>query len=208
MAREITAILARDARDQGPLYRFVFSWHGWVYVCQWANVSIHHWSQNSNEGLSSLHMVTEDILKQVHDLFEQYLGQNGHRKTPERFAILREVYQFDGHFDIEALYAHMKRHKYRVSRATLYNTIELLLDCNLVRKHQFGDKVAQYERSHRIKQHDHIILADTGEVIEFCDPRVQQIKATVESLFGIEVLHHSLNLYARRQGTKSNGNSD
>ena len=93
----------------------------------------------------------------------------------------------------------MKDHKYRVSRATLYNTIELLMDCNLVRKHQFGDKVAQYERSYRIKQHDHIILADTGEVIEFCDPRVQQIKATVEELFGIEVLHHSLNLYARKR---------
>ena len=147
-------------------------------------------------------MVTEDTLAQVHELFERYLEQNAHRKTPERFAILREVYQFDGHFDIDTLYAHMKAHKYRVSRATLYNTIELLMDCNLVRKHQFVDKVAQYERSHRIKQHDHIILADTGEVIEFCDPRVQQIKATMEELFGIEVLHHSLNLYARRKPTQ------
>lgn len=150
-------------------------------------------------------MAKEDILNQVHELFERYLEQNGHRKTPERFAILREVYQFDGHFDIEALYAHMKARNYRVSRATLYNTIELLIDCSLVRKHQFGDKVAQYERSHRIKQHDHIILADTGEVIEFCDPRVQQIKATVEELFGIEVLHHSLHLYARRGKQSAEG---
>ena len=55
---------------------------------------------------------------------------------------------------------------------------------------------------------DHIILADTGEVIEFCDPRVQQIKATVEALFGIEVLHHSLNIYARRQGSNAVGNSE
>ena len=88
---------------------------------------------------------------------------------------------------------------HRVSRATLYNTVDLLIDCNLVRKHQFGDKVAQYEKCYRIKQHDHVILADTGEVLEFCDPRIQQIKATLEELFDIEVLHHNLNIYARKR---------
>ena len=59
--------------------------------------------------------------------------------------------------------------KYRVSRATLYNTIELLLECHLVRKHQFGKNQAQYEKSFFDKQHDHIILTDTGEVKEFCE---------------------------------------
>ena len=50
-----------------------------------------------------------------------------------------------------------------------------------------------------MKQHDHVILADTGEVLEFCDPRIQQIKATLEELFDIEVMHHSLNIYARKR---------
>ena len=78
--------------------------------------------------------------------FEAYLEQNGHRKTPERFAILAEVYAYDGHFDIDALFAHMSAQGHSISRATLYNTVDLLIDCNLVRKHQFGDKVAQYEK--------------------------------------------------------------
>ena len=141
----------------------------------------------------------EPVNEQVRDLFEAYLEQNGHRKTPERFAILSEIYAYEGHFDIEALFAHMSANEYRVSRATLYNTVDLLIDCNLVRKHQFGDKVAQYEKCYRVKQHDHVILADTGEVLEFCDPRIQQIKATLEELFDIEVLHHNLNIYARKR---------
>jgi len=88
----------------------------------------------------------------------------------------------------------MKNKKYRVSRATLYNTIELLLSANLVTKHQFGNNMAQYERSYGSKQHDHIILS-SGEVIEFCDPRIQNIKATLEEMFNVKIMHHSLNFY-------------
>ena len=94
----------------------------------------------------------------------------------------------------------MKNKKYRVSRATLYNTIELLIDCNLVRKHQFGQNTAHYERAFQNQQHDHIILTDSNEVLEFCDPRIQSIKSTLEEIFDIEILHHSLNFYGRRKG--------
>jgi len=138
-------------------------------------------------------------LAEVRAIFSSFLKHRNLRQTPERFAIFDAVYSADDHFDADELFLRLKKDGIAVSRATVYNTLDLLIECDLVVKHQFGKKQAKYERSFSFWQHDHLICTDCNEIFEFCDPRIQSIQEMVSEIFQFDIQHHSLHMYGQCQ---------
>lgn len=129
----------------------------------------------------------------VTEAFTEYLKKHKHRKTPERFAILEHIYSFDGHLNADTLYSRMQD-EYRVSLATIYNTLELLLDAKLIIKHQLGGQFAQYEKALASNTHHHLVCSNCGKIKEFSD---KQIRTSIQlkKFAHFQMTHYSLYLY-------------
>lgn len=107
----------------------------------------------------------ENILVKVRQTLANYLEENHFRKTPERFAILDAVYKMNGHFTLEELGAKMEHDNFRVSRATLYNAVNLFMKLRLVVRHNF-QQCTKYEASYNNDNHCHQICTICGRVDE------------------------------------------
>ena len=139
--------------------------------------------------------LSEKQLEEVQNIFRVFLKKRNLRQTPERFVVLDAIYATSDHIDADELYLRLKQKGDRVSRATVYNTLDLLLECDLVVRHQFGKNQAKYERAYSYWQHDHLICLDCNAVMEFCDPRIQSIQQMVAEIYKFEIKNHALNLY-------------
>ncbi len=146
-------------------------------------------------------MAKPEIIKSVTEILHKYMEQNKLRKTQERFQILKFIYDWDRHFDVDDLYNHLKESGFAVSKATVYNTLELLLEAGLIRKHHFRNNTSYYEKSYFNHSHDHVIFLDeegnVKEIVEFCDPRIDSIKADLEKILDINITGHDLYFYTK-----------
>ncbi len=146
-------------------------------------------------------MAQAEMQEWVKQLLTKYLNEKGHRKTSERYLVLETIYDLDDHFDVDRIHSMIKDKGVHISKATVYNTLELLLDAGLIRKHHFTRKAAYYEKNFFNKSHDHIIVTnEDGElekIIEFCDPRIENIKRDLEEYLGIDITGHDLYFYAK-----------
>lgn len=148
------------------------------------------------------HPAHEETIELVKEIFRAYLKEHKQRQTPERFMVLEEIYRADGHFDADDIFFRMDEVGTRVSRATVYNTLDLLVECGLVQRQQFGKSQYYYERAYAYQQHDHIICNKCGHVLEFCDPRIGEIQDLIGKIHGMNIESHSLHFYGNCKDEK------
>ncbi len=132
----------------------------------------------------------------VEHIFREFLKKKGYRATPERDIVLREIYSAAGHFDADELFIKLKQKNHNISRATVYNTLDLLVECNLVSQNSFGHKHLHYERVYGYDHHDHIVCNQCGEVFEFSNPKIEEQQDAVCKSMGFDIRQHTLQIFA------------
>jgi len=138
-------------------------------------------------------MREENSFESINEIFTEYLKKHKHRKTPERYAILEHIYSYDGHFNADILF-NLMQSDYRVSLATVYNTLELLVEAKLIIKHQLGGQFTQYEKAFGNNTHHHLVCTSCGKVKEFSD---KQIRTSIQTrnFANFQMSHYSLYLF-------------
>ena len=108
-------------------------------------------------------------MKRAEKFFVQYLRDNNLKVTKERLMLLEELFNSTGHLDADSLLFQLRNQGKRVSRATIYRTLDLLVQCGLARKSRLGREHYVYERVTPGKRHDHMVCTGCGRIIEFYD---------------------------------------
>jgi Fur family transcriptional regulator, ferric uptake regulator len=136
------------------------------------------------------------------EILRTFLKDGKNRITPERFEVLDAALDHNGHFGADDLFIKLKNLKSKVSRATVYNTLELLAQCDLLSKRNFGDNLNRYESNYKRQTHDHLICVDCGKIVEFSDTRLSKIPKEVSNNLGFEMDSYSFNIFARCKNRK------
>lgn len=128
--------------------------------------------------------------------FIAYLKKNNHRITNERFLILDSALSMENHFDADELYSKMKSEFIKVSRATVYNTLELMYRCKILTKLNFKGDRTRYEQKYGRKNHYHIICLHCNEIIEFENSSIEKILKKLCFSKNMKLIDHSLQVFA------------
>jgi len=129
--------------------------------------------------------------------FRKYLQKNDLRTTPERMTIASEVFHSHTHFNAENLYVLLQNKNRKISRATVYRTLDLLVDSGLVRKAVFDNHIASFEKYFNNRDHGHFICTQCGKIIEFYDQKLQALHRKLEQKLAVKIVNHTHHVYGK-----------
>jgi Fur family ferric uptake transcriptional regulator len=126
--------------------------------------------------------------------FREYIKEKGLRNTPEREAIIDEIFSIHDHFDVDELFLRLRNKKKRVSKASLYRTIPLLIDSGLIKEVYFEDGHLHYEHIYGRTHHCHLRCISCGRIIEFADDEIGAIQSRIGEKYDFEIASHRFEL--------------
>lgn len=126
--------------------------------------------------------------------FREYIKEKGLRNTPEREVIIEEIFTIHNHFDVDELFLRLRNKKKRISKASLYRTIPLLIDSGLIKEVYFENGHLHYEHIYGHKHHCHLRCVTCGRIVEFADDKIMSIQAKIGKKYGFAITSHRFEL--------------
>ncbi|MBI1803954.1 MAG: transcriptional repressor [Ignavibacteriae bacterium] len=131
----------------------------------------------------------------VKNTLTHYLREKNLRPTKERYLLLEEIMQTNGHFDADELYASLAARGMKASRATVYNTLDLLVGCGLISKYRFGENHCRYEKAFGRPRHDHLICLACGDILEFVHDKLDKLQKEVSEQKKFKIHNSTLQIF-------------
>ena len=127
--------------------------------------------------------------------FKESLKKEGLKYTPQRTAVLEEIIKDKGHRESEEIYLALKKRGQPVSRATVYRTMDILVNNGFARKMNLGDGRARYESKVNSPHHDHLVCMDCGLIVEFMDQKIEDLQDKIAIQYNFQLKRHIHQLF-------------
>ena len=127
--------------------------------------------------------------------FKEALKKEGLKYTPQRTAVLEEIIKDKGHRESEEIYLALKKSGQHVSRATIYRTMDILVNNGFARKMNLGDGRARYESKVNSPHHDHLVCMDCGLIVEFMDQKIEDLQDEIAIQYEFQLKRHIHQLF-------------
>ncbi len=147
--------------------------------------------------------VDESFVKEKEAAFADFIQRKGLKTTRQRNTIISTFFRLRGHISVEELLNEVKKANPRIGYATVYRTLHLLVESNLVEERRFGDGLARYEGHSDVEHHDHMICLECGMISEFFNPRLEALQEKLAEENNFEIYRHRLELYGACKDTES-----
>ncbi len=139
--------------------------------------------------------VNDKFVKEKEIAFAEFIQRKGLKTTKQRNTIIATFFRLRGHISVEELLVEVKKANPRIGYATVYRTLHLLVESNLVEERRFGDGLARYEGHSDVEHHDHMICVECGIISEFFNPKLEALQVQLAEENNFEIFRHRLELY-------------